>query len=212
MPTSEKGSAADVAYETLREQIIRGILGPNTMLSETTLGAELGISRTPVRTALARLQDDGLITVYANRGAMVQGMSERQIRDLAAAEYFMETGAIRAAPPARVRALARELTPHMDQQREAIAQRDTARFVDLCVSFHRAFVEASGNPILVELYSRLADRQRFALFSYGDTLLERGDQLLEEHAALVRCLAHADADGFCEASRSHLSETYHQDM
>lgn len=81
--TGNSNSAAERAYQVIRENIIDGTHQPGTMLSESSLAADLGDSRTPVRVALARLQDDGWIIVYPKRGALVHVASGRTVAELA---------------------------------------------------------------------------------------------------------------------------------
>src|SRR5262245_4889452 len=73
-------SAAERAHEESRAAIIEGRYEPGVMLSESELAASLGVSRTPVRTALARLQDEGWVTIYSKRGALVRGLSTEELR------------------------------------------------------------------------------------------------------------------------------------
>lgn len=201
-------SAVERAYQAIRDGILNGAYPTGTMLGEEPLAAEIGVSRTPVRTALARLQDEGWITIYPKRGALVQGLSERAVADLADARLLLESTA-----PARVSAGARErLAERLDRsvaaQREAFRDEDVRRFIELTIEFHRTFVEAAGNSVLLELNDRLADRQRFLLFSYGDRLLARCGDIIAEHETLVERLRIGDASGFAEALRAHLADTY----
>ncbi|WP_245714549.1 FCD domain-containing protein [Micromonospora inyonensis] len=93
-------------------------------------------------------------------------------------------------------------------QREAFQARDVRRFIGLTIGFHRAFVEAAGNDILLELNDRLADWQRFLLFSKGDRLLARCDDIVAEHENLVERLRTGDTAGFTDALRQHLVDNY----
>ncbi|GAB7106502.1 GntR family transcriptional regulator [Streptomyces phaeofaciens JCM 4814] len=210
MSTSE--SASERAYAAIREDILNGTHEPDTMLGEAQLAARLGVSRTPVRAALARLQDEGWITVYPKRGALVRGMSEKAVADLADARLILEgTGAQRATPRRR-HAVAERLAEDIDRQKRALADGDLRHFVELTIAFHRSFVEAGENLVMLELHDRLADRQRFLLFSYGDTLLGRSDAIIAEHEDLVARLRSDDGPGFVEVLRSHLGETYGHDL
>jgi DNA-binding GntR family transcriptional regulator len=82
------------------------------------------------------------------------------------------------------------------------------RFIELTIGFHRAFVEAAGNDVLLELNDRLADRQRFLLFNKGDHLLARCDDIIAEHETLVEHLRSGDAAAFTDALRAHLTDNY----
>lgn len=201
-------SASDRAYRMVRDGILNGVYTAGAMLGEATLAAEIGVSRTPVRSALVRLQDEGWIAVYPKRGAQVQGLSDRAIADLADARLILETaGVARASVRART-ALAFRLEASITEQRVAFAAKDVRAFIELTIDFHRSFVELGQNAVLLELNDRLADRQRFLLFSFGDQLLARCAEIIAEHEGLLRDLATDDADMFGSALRNHLSDTY----
>ncbi|MER7276581.1 GntR family transcriptional regulator [Dactylosporangium sp. NPDC000244] len=201
-------SAAERAYQAMRDGILNGVHPAGTMLGEESLAAEIGVSRTPVRAALSRLQDEGWIVIYPKRGALVQGLSERAVADLEDARLMLEsTGASRASQASREE-LAARLRESIAAQREAFQARDVRRFIELTIGFHRAFVEAAGNDILLELNDRLADRQRFLLFNKGDRLLARSDDIIAEHEDLVERLRTGDTAGFTQALRQHLADNY----
>lgn len=82
----------------IRDDILDGTHQPGSMLGETGLATSLGMSRTPVRAALVRLQDEGWIQVYPKRGALVQGLSDRAMLELADARFVLETTAVDRAP------------------------------------------------------------------------------------------------------------------
>lgn len=201
-------SAAERAYRVIRDAVLDGTHRPGSMLGEASLAAELGVSRTPVRAALTRLQEEGWITVYPKRGALVQGLSEPVIAELAEARFLLETLAVGRASPADRERLAEVLEGSLARQREAFAAADVRRFVELTLEFHRGFVEAGGNAVLLELYDRLADRQRFLLFAAGDRLLGRCADILAEHEQLIEHLRTGDAAGFGRVLGEHITEVH----
>lgn len=204
----EGASATDRAYRSIRDGILNGIHRAGTMLGEESLAAEIGVSRTPVRSALARLQDEGWIVIYPKRGALVQGLSDRSVADLEEARLVLESaGACRASTAVR-KALAERLHASIGAQRQAFEDQDVRRFVELTIEFHRAFVEAAENAVLVELYDRLADRQRFLMFSKGDHILARSDDVIAEHEMLVEQLRAGNGVEFTAALRKHLTDNY----
>lgn len=204
--TSSSTSAAERAYQEIREQILDGTHQPGTMLGENALATDLEVSRTPIRVALARLQDEGWIVIYPKRGALVQGMSERMIAELAEARLLLETTAVdRASTESRQR-LADRLERSIAAQRDALNQGDLRGFIDLTLEFHRGFVEAGGNTVLLELYAQLSDRHRFVLFAAGARLLSRGADIITEHAKLTEYLRSGDAAAFAKMLRDHIAE------
>lgn len=202
----EVSSASDRAYRVIRDDILDGTYPPATMLGEASLAAGLGVSRTPVRAALARLQDEGWIVVYPKRGALVKGLTDRTIAELADARFILETTGVDRAPLELRQQLATVLDELIEQQREAFAEGDVRRFVRLTLQFHRGFVEAGGNGVLLELYDRLSDRHRFVLFASGDRLLARCADIIVEHEQLAEHLRDGDAALFAAVLRGHIAE------
>jgi DNA-binding GntR family transcriptional regulator len=207
MPT-----ATENAYTAIRDGILNGTYKPETMLGEASLAAELGVSRTPVRVALARLQDDGWLTIYPKRGALVRGLSDKMTSDLADARLVLEASSVQRATLDRRRALAARLEQEIDNQKRAFAEHDLRTFIECMIMFHRSFVEVGGNLVLIELNDRIADRQRFLLFSSGETLMARGADIITEHEELVEQLQVEDPHGFGDALRTHLVDTFGSEL
>lgn len=203
----EAASASERAYRALRNNILDHTHEPGTMLGEAALAAELGMSRTPVRVALARLQDEGWITIYPKRGAQVKGLTQRDAAELADARIVLESTSIDRAGPAMRQQLATRLSDSIEHQRRAFDDGDVPRFIELTLRFHRRFVEVSQNRVLLELYDRLVDRHRFLLFGSGERLLARCGDIIAEHALLVDELRDGDTRSFARALRNHIAET-----
>ena len=199
-------SAAERAYQLIRGQILDGTHSPGTMLGEAALATEFEVSRTPVRVALARLQDEGWILIYPKRGAVVQGVDERTAAELADARFVLETTGVDRATPALRTQLADRLEALVDQQEEAFSRSDIAGFIDLTLQFHRGFVEAGDNSVLLELYAHLSDRHRFILVAGGDTLLARCEDIIADHRALTNHLRNGEVEAFAKRLRSHIAE------
>ncbi|MFK4730476.1 GntR family transcriptional regulator [Agromyces mediolanus] len=206
MPTPE--SAALRAHTAIRRAILDGTHRPGEMLSENELAQRLGMSRTPVRSALTRLQDEGWITIYPKRGALVRELGDRDIAELADARLILESMGVQRASSEVRRALADRLESQLDAQRAALLARDLDGFVTLTIAFHRSFVEAAGNAVLAEIADRLTDRQRLLLSAHRETLFTRVEETIAEHRALVERLRADDPAGFAEALRGHLTGTH----
>lgn len=199
-------SAAERAYQLIRAQILDGTHRPGTMLGESALATDLEVSRTPVRVALARLQDEGWIVIYPKRGAIVQGVDGRTVTELADARFVLETTGVDRAPDALRQQLADRLDESISAQRKAFDAGDIAAFIDLTLEFHRGFVESSGNSVLIELYGQLSDRHRFILFTAGDRLLARWEAIIAEHVALTDHLRNGNTEAFAQILRDHIAE------
>jgi DNA-binding GntR family transcriptional regulator len=206
-PEGKTESSADRAIAYIRKAIIDGTFPGESMLSESQLASQLGMSRTPVRTALARLQDEGWIRIYPKSGALVRGLTPEDVADIVDARVVLETsGVTRATSEVRAR-LAVDLLPAIQEQREVLAAGDMRRFVELSVEFHGAFLTVGGNPYLIDLGERLSARQRQMLFAHQDAMRSRSDQIIDEHQHLLDCLRDDDPARFDHILRAHLSDT-----
>jgi DNA-binding GntR family transcriptional regulator len=206
-PEAKTASSADRALAYIRQAIIDGTFPGESMLSESQLASQLGMSRTPVRTALARLQDEGWIRIYPKSGALVRGLTPEDVADIVDARVVLETsGVTRATSEVRAR-LAVDLRPAIQEQREVLAAGDMQRFVELSVEFHGAFLTVGGNPYLIDLGERLANRQRQMLFAHQDAMRRRSDHIIDEHQHLLDCLRDDDPARFDHILRAHLSDT-----
>ncbi|HEX3550668.1 MAG TPA: GntR family transcriptional regulator [Candidatus Elarobacter sp.] len=140
-------STAHALADRLREEILAGSLPAGQPLPQEELSARFGVSRSPLREALRALEAEGWIEYRPNRGAVVAGVSEHDLREVYGVRRILEAGAVRlavarldAATLERVRALERSMR----------AETDAAAFVATHRRFHLALYEAAGNARLVE--------------------------------------------------------------
>jgi len=141
-------SVADQVYGVLRERIASGEIERGSRLHQEDLAAEFGVSRTPVREALRRLAAEGLVDLFANRGARVATASEEQLRSSYETRLVVEPGAARIAAERRLETpLARMRTAIREEEQ---AGRSTAKLFKANRDFHLALVEGTGNPELVK--------------------------------------------------------------
>jgi DNA-binding GntR family transcriptional regulator len=141
-------SVADQVYEVLRERIASGKIERGSRLHQEDLAKEFGVSRTPVREALRRLAAEGLVDLFANRGARVATATDEQLRSSYETRLVVEPGAARIAAE-------RGLEGPMQLMRAAIAEeekagRSPAKHFKANRAFHLALVKATGNPQLVQ--------------------------------------------------------------
>ncbi|BCJ38571.1 GntR family transcriptional regulator [Actinocatenispora thailandica] len=208
MSATRPRSAAEQAHESIRAGIVDGTYPPGMLLSENDLAAALGVSRTPVRSALARLREDGWVTIYPQRGALVNSLTPRELKDLADARLTLETSGVSRTDASQRQTIADQLERLVDQQRRALQRRRVGDFIELTVKFHSSFVEAGDNTYLIGLNRRLSDRQRQLLHAQQEHLLARAEHLIDEHQQLVGALRHGDVAAFADTLRRHLTETH----
>ncbi|QIZ99470.1 GntR family transcriptional regulator [Leifsonia sp. PS1209] len=189
--------AAELAYATTKRLILSGTAPGGALLSEAQVGAELGVSRTPVHEAFLRLAAEGLLTLESRRGAVVTPMPPREAQNVLDLREVIEVGAARrildAGGPDET--LLTALDDALTEQRAAIAADDVERFVEADQWFHAAIVEASGNDLAVHFFGMLRDRQqriRHQLFRVRPGTLADS---LADHEALLAALGDGNGDG-----------------
>ncbi|MEJ5913235.1 GntR family transcriptional regulator [Pseudokineococcus sp. 1T1Z-3] len=195
--------ASDRVFAVLKRGILDGTYPGGTLVTEGEVAERVGVSRTPVREALLRLQAERLVELFPKRGALVLAVSDAEARDVLEARELVETW---AAPRALDHAdqLVPVLDGHVLAMRRAREGGDTAGFVEADRSFHEAVVDAAGNAVLARLYSSLRDRQLcmgVATMGLGAT---RMDRAVREHQALRDALAEGDGRAFDALTREHV--------
>ncbi|MFG1954401.1 GntR family transcriptional regulator [Micromonospora sp. NPDC048830] len=196
-------SAADRAYQHLKRSILEQVYPGGLLISEGEIAEAAGVSRTPVREALLRLEAEGLVALYPKRGALIRPVSAREIADVIEARRLVEVYAAERVWPRRAQ-LRADLARWLDRMREAHAAGDVTALMAADRAFHAAVVETAGNEILAELYHRLRDRQvRMGEASFR---LSPGwaQVVLAEHAAQLAALDGDDPQAWLDSVAAHV--------
>ncbi len=170
------------------------------------MAAATGVSRTPVREAFSRLASEGLLKVYPKRGALVVPVSPAEVESVMETRLLVEQFAIEKVIEFETE-LGTAAEDAIAKQEQFAANNDLRGFVKADHEFHRVFVAAAANTILLQLHDSMRDRQnRMGLVALlrDDT---RTPQALEEHRMLVRAVAARDADAARKIVKTHLGAT-----
>ncbi|MDO8208818.1 GntR family transcriptional regulator [Conexibacter sp. CPCC 206217] len=185
-------------YERLRKELLEGEFPPGTVLLETVLSARYGVSRTPVREALGRLAQDGLLE-RSSRGFTVRRRSPEEILEIYDARIALEsTSAALAAERHTAFDLAR-LTHLLEQRRAATDGAEAGR---LNRAWHTALRDASHNRTIDELLDRLDGL--LAVYRPGYTVKADPDREAVEHEQVLEAIRRRDAEGARLAMVEHL--------
>lgn len=189
------------AYLDLRRLIVWGQLPPGARISERVVAERLGLSRTPVRSALHRLEQEGFVSSAggaAERRLIVAPLTMDDGQELFRIVGHLEGLAARIAaelPPARREAVAarmRELNGELAAQHRARGA--AARFFDLDLRFHQTFVDSVVGPRLITLHRAIKPQcERYARL-YASVLLDELPTSIKEHEAIASAIARGDAD------------------
>lgn len=150
--------SSDKAYEAIRDMIVDGVFAPGDRLSEEALSAEIGVSRTPVREALRRLEGDYFVSIRANRGARVLGWETEDVEDLfqlrAIIEGFAARCAAERATADEIAAMRAEIAA-IDKALAGRVRPDIDRFLSANSRFHELLSGAAKNTRLTEIIKSL---------------------------------------------------------
>jgi DNA-binding GntR family transcriptional regulator len=206
-PLGPRRSAAEVAYETLRDALISLALAPGTVLARGAIATRLGTSQTPVREAMIRLQAEQLIEVVPHSATRVSRIDIAHAREAQFLRLSVELEIVRRLAEAPTPALAATLRGELARMRAFLAAGDQAGFAAADEAFHAALYAAAGVPGLRDLVrsrSGHLDRlRRLHLPAPG-----KADAVLREHEALAEAILGADRAQAETRLRAHLSGTF----
>jgi DNA-binding GntR family transcriptional regulator len=196
-------SAAQRVYEHVKTGILDATYSPGELITEGLVSEHVGVSRTPVREALLRLEGEGLVRLYPKKGALVVPVSAKEAEDVLEARALVEGYAAPRAWEGRTE-LAAELAPLVEAMRRHRADGDRVAFNQADRSFHERIVAAAGNDVLARLYRSLRERQLCISGEVMRVSAERMDHALADHQRLVDLLHSGERDAFVELTDSHL--------
>jgi DNA-binding GntR family transcriptional regulator len=195
----------DDGYLRLREAIVRGELAPNQRLVEADMSSEYGMPRAAVRTALVRLEHEGLVEREPHRGARVRLVSEAEAVEILEARAALEGLAARQAARNLTPAGASELRRILERQRAALDKQDLLGASDVNAELHTKIVELSGHATAQRLIRAL--NSQMVRFQFRTILIPgRPNQSIEEHTAIVDALTDGQPDAAERAMRRHLNQ------
>ncbi|MCW2869656.1 GntR family transcriptional regulator [Actinacidiphila oryziradicis] len=196
--------AAERVYTHVKEAVLDRRYEGGTLLNEGELAEAVGVSRTPVREALLRLEAEGLLKLYPKKGALVLPVSAQEIADVVETRLLVELHAVNKVVPAPARLIAR-LEELLEEQRGHQAAGDLAAFAQADRSFHAEIVRASGNRILAHLYDQLRDRQLRMGVATMHAEPGRIAKNIAEHTEILDALRGGDARSASGLVERHVS-------
>lgn len=193
----------DVVFKTLRQAILTGELKPGERLMEIHLAQKLGVSRTPIREAIRKLELEGLVTMIPRKGAEVAQMTEKSLKDVMevrraldvlcaelACERIKETGKI-------------ALKQACLDFENAVKAKDFKKITQKDVILHDIIVKASGNERLILLVNQLAEQMYRYRFEYIKDEKQH-PLLIDEHTAIYNSIIQCDKEAAGKAAKIHI--------
>jgi DNA-binding GntR family transcriptional regulator len=201
-------TVSDVVYEVLRKQILHGQLTPDRPLNLSQLESLLDVSRTPLKMALARLQNEGLVQIHPRRGTYVKQFTAVDIRECFELRIALEAQSLRYAFEPRNQALIKEIIAlfrEMDSYFHAEHSwlDENIAFMDLDRDAHLKVIQLSGNTRLQQAYEHANIQGYIAImgakFQYADVLKTKA-----EHRQILKALQAHNLPALLDAARLHL--------
>ncbi|QKV93706.1 GntR family transcriptional regulator [Streptomyces sp. NA02950] len=196
--------AAERVYIHVKQAVLDRRYEGGTLLSEGELAEAVGVSRTPVREALLRLEAEGLLKLYPKKGALVLPVSAQEIADVVETRLLVEQHAVAKVVPAAEPLLLR-LEELLEEQKGHAAAGDLAAFAAADRCFHAAIVKAAGNGILAQLYDQLRDRQLRMGVATMHAEPDRIAKNITEHTEILTALRAGDALSASATVQRHIS-------
>ena len=193
----------DVVFNTLRQAILRGELKPGERLMEIQLANKLGVSRTPIREAIRKLELEGLVLMIPRRGAEVAEITEKSLRDVLEVRGALEELAVDLACERITEDDIEKLREAAKEFEEVSKSEDVTALAEADVKFHDIIYFATENQRLIQLLYNLREQ----MYRYRVEYLKRPEvhaTLFAEHEHIIECIVKRDKVAAKQATSSHI--------
>lgn len=193
----------DVVFKTLRQAILKGELAPGERLLEVQLADKLGVSRTPVREAIHKLAQEGLVVLIPRKGAEVASISEKSLRDVLEVRLALETLAVSLA----CERITQEDLQILEQEflafQKSVERDELLDITQRDEAFHDAIYNSTYNTRLVTMINNLREQ----MYRYRMEYIKERDKremLVQEHLEIMNAIKAGDSEAAQEAIRRHI--------
>ena len=193
----------DVVFNTLRQAILTGDLKPGERLMEIHLANKLGVSRTPIREAIRKLELEGLVTMIPRRGAEVAQITEKSMNDVLEVRRAMDALSIELACERITDEEIEALKVACNKFEEAVKTKDVKMIAQADVALHDIIVKATGNQRLVQLVYNLSEQMYRYRFEYIKDASQH-ERVIEEHRIIYDSIVKKDKVTASEAAKIHI--------
>lgn len=193
----------DVVFETLRQAILRGELKPGERLMEIHLAQKLGVSRTPVREAIRKLELEGLVRMIPRKGAVVADITVSDLEDVLEVRVALEELAVKLACRRITAEQLADMRHLADNFKKSLQGDDVGVCAQADMKFHEAIYDITGNKRLVQILNNLREQMYRYRMEY---LKDRQSHsiLVAEHQEILEALENRDVERALEATKRHV--------
>ena len=193
----------EMVYEELKIQILTGQIVPGTRMMEVDLAEEMGVSRTPIREAIRKLEKEGLVTIEPRRGAYASMISTQDMVEILEVRQDLEGLAAYFAATRMSPVEMEELKEIADKYNDAVKSGNMKELIRYDTQFHRLIVDSCHNKILVSMVEQLQELVLRFRYIYYDNF-KRGEEMPREHQEIIDAIASGDADRARAAADVHI--------
>ncbi|MCM1026350.1 MAG: GntR family transcriptional regulator [Roseburia sp.] len=193
----------DVVFNTLRKAILTGELKPGERLMEIHLANRLGVSRTPIREAIRKLELEGLVTMIPRRGAEVAQITEKSMSDVLEIRRALDALCAELACDRISAGELESLGQACDSFEAAVQTGDAKRIAQADVALHDIIVQATGNQRLIQLVNNLSEQMYRYRFEYIKDSSQH-EMLVTEHRIIYQSIVAKDKTTAADAARTHI--------
>ncbi|MBS1868078.1 MAG: GntR family transcriptional regulator [Actinobacteria bacterium] len=193
------------AFLAIRTAILRGRFAPGERLYGPDIANELGLSRGPVREALHKLEQEGIVTSSPHLGSSVVTLDPAEIRDAMALREYLETLQCDALVAAVTDELLEELEQYVEQMRVAAEDGDAAALTEADYAFHDRLIGVGRSGLARRIWRSIAGQLQMALAVTDPVFVGENGDIVKEHAPILRALRRRDAAALEKALRRHLT-------
>ena len=177
----------EMVYEELKMQILTGAIIPGTRMMEVDLADEMGVSRTPIREAIRKLEKEGLVTIEPRRGAYASMISTEDMIEILEVRQDLEGLAAYFAADRMSPDKLAELHDVNEKYKDAVSRGSMEDMIAFDTKFHRDIVDSSHNKILVQMIEQLQELVlRFRYIYYDD--FRRAENMYDEHEEIIKAI------------------------
>lgn len=193
----------DVVFNTLRQAILKGELKPGERLMEIQLAQRLGVSRTPIREAIRKLELEGLVTMVPRKGAEVAKITEKSLRDVLEVRKALEELAMQIACDKINEDIIGDLEIALDEFKKSINSKELTAIAEADVNFHDVIYNATSNEKLIQILNNLREQMyRYRIEYIKDYNSHK--RIIEEHELIIDCLKKQDKEKATRAICTHI--------
>ncbi len=193
----------DVVFNTLRQAILRGELKPGERLMEIQLANKLGVSRTPIREAIRKLELEGLVLMIPRKGAEVAEITEKSLRDVLEVRRALEELAVELVCVKITDEQIQDLKGAAEDFKASLKEGDITRIAEADVKFHDVIYMATDNQKLIQLLNNLREQ----MYRYRVEYLKRSDfhqQLIDEHEEIIETIENGQKERAVQVVCQHV--------